>query len=77
MEHFKDGERGFSIKLDGPLDMRYDTTVGISAYDWLHKVNLMDFQKTLEKYTDFGDTYRERIVKEWIVVRRKQNIETT
>lgn len=27
MEHFKDGERGFSIKKDGPLDMRFDTAV--------------------------------------------------
>lgn len=26
MEHFKDGQRGFSIHEDAPLDMRFDTT---------------------------------------------------
>jgi 16S rRNA C1402 N4-methylase RsmH len=24
LEHFKDGSRGFSIKSDAPLDMRFD-----------------------------------------------------
>ncbi|MBQ5944946.1 16S rRNA (cytosine(1402)-N(4))-methyltransferase [bacterium] len=26
LEHFKDGSRGFSIKSDAPLDMRFDRT---------------------------------------------------
>ncbi len=29
--HVDDGERGFSFKIDGPLDMRFDTQIWISA----------------------------------------------
>ena len=31
MEHFKDTTRGFSVKWDAPLDMRFDDTQEISA----------------------------------------------
>lgn len=31
-------ERGFSLKSDGPLDMRMDQTQGMTAYEWLTSV---------------------------------------
>ena len=33
LEHFKDGNRGFSTNIDGKLDMRFDNTNWKSAYD--------------------------------------------
>lgn len=55
MEHFKDAERGFSIKQDGPLDMRFDITTGRSAREWLHGCTLLEFHTMLEQYTDFSE----------------------
>jgi 16S rRNA (cytosine1402-N4)-methyltransferase len=54
MEHFKDGERGFSIKKDGPLDMRFDTAVGIPAHERLATCTTNQFHLMLTTYTDFS-----------------------
>ena len=54
MEHFKDGERGFSIKKDGPLDMRFDTTVCIPAYERLATCTTNQFHAMLTNFTDFS-----------------------
>lgn len=32
---FDQGERGFSFQHDGPLDMRFDTSAGMTAADWV------------------------------------------
>ncbi len=54
MEHFKDGERGFSIKKDGPLDMRFDTAVWIPAHAWLATCTTNQFHTMLTNFTDFS-----------------------
>ena len=33
--HFDDPERGFSFRNDGPLDLRFDQTSGMSAAEWI------------------------------------------
>jgi 16S rRNA (cytosine1402-N4)-methyltransferase len=60
MEHFKDGERGFSIKKDGPLDMRFDTSVWMAAQERLSTCTTNQFHAMLTNFTDFSE---KRIVK--------------
>ena len=43
-------ERGFSFSLDGPLDMRMDTTVGITAAQWLNEASVEEIEYVLRFY---------------------------
>lgn len=45
--HFDDPERGFSFRNDGPLDLRFDQTTGMSAADWIDQSNQEDIAQAL------------------------------
>ena len=45
-----DAGRGFSFRNDGPLDMRMDTTRGISAADWLATETEQQIEKVIREY---------------------------
>jgi 16S rRNA (cytosine1402-N4)-methyltransferase len=45
-----DASRGFSFRNDGPLDMRMDTTRGISAAEWLAQVPEQQLEKVIRDY---------------------------
>ena len=62
-----DATRGFSFRNDGPLDMRMDTTRGVSAAEWLATVP----EQTLEKVVrDYGEERFAFQIAKAVVARR-------
>ncbi len=45
-----DAERGFSFRMDGPLDMRMDTESGMTASAWLAKAGAPEIERVLKVY---------------------------
>jgi 16S rRNA (cytosine1402-N4)-methyltransferase len=77
MEHFKNGERGFSINTDAPLDMRFSKENPTTAKEILHTYPLEKIEKMLTLYGDFSPKTSEYLAKGIGEARKKQNIETT
>ncbi len=62
-----DATRGFSFRGDGPLDMRMDTTRGMSAAEWL----AAEDERTIEKVIrDYGEERYAFQIAKAIVARR-------
>jgi len=62
-----DAARGFSFRLDGPLDMRMDTTRGVSAAEWLATA---DVEKIAKVIRDYGEERFAFQIAKAIVARR-------
>ena len=67
--------RGFSFLRDAPLDMRMDTTCGITAGDIVNNYSVKELQEILWKFGEEG--YSRRIVREIIKAREIARIATT
>lgn len=71
MEHFKDGDRGFSIKQNGPLDMRFDTSQGLTAGQRLERCTPPQFDEMLTQYTDFSPKRNKHLADSFFSSSRK------
>jgi 16S rRNA (cytosine1402-N4)-methyltransferase len=65
-----DAARGFSFRLDGPLDMRMDTTRGMSAAEWLASESEQTIGKVIR---DYGEERFAFQIAKAIVARRAVN----
>jgi len=68
-------QRGFSFSLEGPLDMRMDTTQRLTAFDLINYMDEENLIKLLEKNSQ--ERFAKRIIHEIVLARKKKNIETT
>ncbi len=50
-------ERGFSFRFDGPLDMRMDTSTGITAQEWLNSATRADMARVFRDYGEERNAY--------------------
>jgi 16S rRNA (cytosine1402-N4)-methyltransferase len=70
-----DATRGFSFRQDGPLDMRMDTTRGMSAADWLATAPEQQLEKVIRDYGE--ERFAFQIAKAVVARRAIQPISTT
>ncbi|MEI7537181.1 MAG: 16S rRNA (cytosine(1402)-N(4))-methyltransferase RsmH [Comamonadaceae bacterium] len=61
--------RGFSFRFEGPLDMRMDSTRGISVAQWLQTAEL---EKIAEVIRDYGEERFAGSIAKAIVARRQE-----
>lgn len=59
-------ERGFSFRFEGPLDMRMDTTRGISAREWLASAAVDEIAQVIKTFGEerFASSISRAIVKQ-------------
>ncbi len=67
--------RGFSFLRDGPLDMRMDPDAGISAAEWLARVDEKELKRVLKTYGE--ERSAARIARAIVAARDEAPIETT
>ena len=70
-----DGRRGFSFKLDGPLDMRMDTSRGITAAQWLATASENQIGEVIRTYGE--ERFAKQIARAIVAARSRGALDTT
>jgi 16S rRNA (cytosine1402-N4)-methyltransferase len=70
-----DPDRGFSFRLDGPLDMRMDRGQPLRAYDLVNEETEVELARIIFEYGE--DRGSRRIARAIVEARRRRPIETT
>ncbi len=68
-------ERGFSLKGEGPLDMRMDQRLDRTAADLVNRLSLKELEKTLSEYSE--ERWAKGIAKAIVEERARTSIDTT
>jgi 16S rRNA (cytosine1402-N4)-methyltransferase len=70
-----DASRGFSFRMEGPLDMRMDTSKGRTAAEWLAEV---DERELAEVIRDYGEErFAKQVARAIVAARAGRPIDTT
>jgi 16S rRNA (cytosine1402-N4)-methyltransferase len=67
--------RGFSFRLEGPLDMRMDTTQGQTAAEWLAVVSEARLEEVIRSYGE--ERFAKQIARAIVAARARQPLVTT
>ena len=73
--HLDEAGRGFSFNKNGPIDMRFDQSSGISACEWLGTVDEQTLSHVIWKYGD--ERYSRRIARAIVYQRDQEKISDT
>jgi 16S rRNA (cytosine1402-N4)-methyltransferase len=73
--HYDDGDRGFSIRYDAPLDMRFDRTTGKTAKDLVMHLSEKELCDLMWRYAD--EKKAIHIARAIVSERKLQSIDTT
>ena len=63
-----DPRRGFSFRVDAPLDMRMDPSQGVSALEWLERAGEAEIREVLNNYGE--ERFAKQIAKAIVAARR-------
>lgn len=74
-DQLADDERGFSFKLDGPLDLRFDQTKGEPAWRLVETMKEKNLADLIYEYGE--ERYSRRIARKIVEVRHTQSLKTT
>ncbi|HLT99976.1 MAG TPA: 16S rRNA (cytosine(1402)-N(4))-methyltransferase RsmH, partial [Burkholderiaceae bacterium] len=70
-----DASRGFSFMREGPLDMRMDTSSGITAAQWLAEASLEEIKEVIAHYGE--ERFAFQIAKAIVASRESRPLRTT
>ena len=70
-----DPERGFSLRADGPLDMRMDPTRGISAAEWIAHASERELRGVIADYGE--ERFAQQIARAIVAARAERPIVRT
>ena len=73
--HVDDPSRGFSFRTDAPLDMRYDTSSGVTAADLVASLSEEELSRLIHEFGE--DRLSRRIARKLVEARGAEPIQTT